>query len=76
MFILGKLVEWSMVLYGTSTHPYIRHEQPRSALLPSEDDTTEEYNGDLPNSLKAKRLNKENTIYEVYLTKFERNAFQ
>ncbi|XP_058630422.1 proprotein convertase subtilisin/kexin type 5 [Onychostoma macrolepis] len=41
----GKLVEWSLVLYGTSTHPYIRHEQPRSAQLLSEDDTTEEYNG-------------------------------
>uniref|UniRef100_A0A9J8AQS0 Proprotein convertase subtilisin/kexin type 5a n=1 Tax=Cyprinus carpio carpio TaxID=630221 RepID=A0A9J8AQS0_CYPCA len=41
----GKLVEWSLVLYGTSTHPYIRHEQPRSAPLLPEDDTTEEYNG-------------------------------
>ncbi|XP_016148018.1 proprotein convertase subtilisin/kexin type 5-like [Sinocyclocheilus grahami] len=42
---LGKLVECSLVLYGTSTHPYIRHEQPRSAQLLPEDDTTEEYNG-------------------------------
>lgn len=43
---LGKLIEWSLVLYGTSTHPYTRHEQPRSAQLLAEDDTTEEYNGD------------------------------
>jgi len=61
LFILGKLVEWSLVLYGTSTHPYIRHEQPRSAQLPSQDDTTEEYNGNLPNSFKAHRQN--NFIY-------------
>lgn len=40
---LGKLVECSLVLYGTSEHPYKRHEQPRSAEMSSDDDT-EEYN--------------------------------
>ncbi|XP_053474688.1 proprotein convertase subtilisin/kexin type 5 [Ictalurus furcatus] len=39
----GKLVECSLVLYGTSEHPYKRHEQPRSAEMSSDDDT-EEYN--------------------------------
>ncbi|TRY60694.1 hypothetical protein DNTS_017087, partial [Danionella cerebrum] len=41
----GKLLEWSLVLYGTSTHPYTRHEQPRSAPQASEDETPEEFNG-------------------------------
>lgn len=40
---LGKLVECGLVLYGTSEHPYKRHEQPRSAEM-SKDDDTEEYN--------------------------------
>lgn len=56
LFVLGKLVEWSLVLYGTSTHPYTRHEQPRSAQLPSEDEITEEYNGDLPDSLQDEQI--------------------
>ncbi|XP_062845264.1 proprotein convertase subtilisin/kexin type 5 [Trichomycterus rosablanca] len=40
----GKLVEWTLVLYGTSTHPYKRHEQPRSAVISSDEDNIEEYN--------------------------------
>ncbi|KAF5909462.1 proprotein convertase subtilisin/kexin type 5-like, partial [Clarias magur] len=39
----GKLEECSLVLYGTSEHPYKRHEQPRSAEMSSEDDA-DEYN--------------------------------
>ncbi|KAM3849768.1 proprotein convertase subtilisin/kexin type 5-like, partial [Diretmus argenteus] len=44
----GKLKEWSLVLYGTSVHPYsLRSEKPRSTdVLPSTDEEfTEEYNG-------------------------------
>ncbi|XP_053341402.1 proprotein convertase subtilisin/kexin type 5 [Clarias gariepinus] len=41
--VQGKLKECSLVLYGTSEHPYKRHKQPRSAEMSSEDDT-EEYN--------------------------------
>uniref|UniRef100_A0A665T8T6 Proprotein convertase subtilisin/kexin type 5b n=1 Tax=Echeneis naucrates TaxID=173247 RepID=A0A665T8T6_ECHNA len=44
----GKLKEWSLVLYGTSVHPYssLRNDKPRSTdtLMPA-DDETEEYNG-------------------------------
>lgn len=40
---LGKLIECSLVLHGTSEHPYERHEQPRSAEMSSDDDS-EEYN--------------------------------
>ncbi|XP_068615246.1 proprotein convertase subtilisin/kexin type 5-like, partial [Brachionichthys hirsutus] len=38
----GKLKEWSLVLYGTSVHPYssLRSDKPRST-----DEFTEEYNG-------------------------------
>lgn len=43
LWCLGNLVECSLVLYGTSEHPYKRHEQPRSAKM-SNDDDTEEYN--------------------------------
>ncbi|XP_064164994.1 proprotein convertase subtilisin/kexin type 5-like [Anguilla rostrata] len=41
----GKLKEWSLVFYGTSGFPYtsVRHQQPRSAELPAEDD--QEYSG-------------------------------
>ncbi|XP_059192974.1 proprotein convertase subtilisin/kexin type 5b isoform X1 [Centropristis striata] len=45
----GKLKEWSLVLYGTSVHPYssLRSDKPRSTdtLTPTEDEFTEEYNG-------------------------------
>lgn len=45
----GKLKEWSLVLYGTSVHPYssLRSEKPRSTdtLAPTEEEFTEEYNG-------------------------------
>ncbi|KAG9281847.1 proprotein convertase subtilisin/kexin type 5 [Astyanax mexicanus] len=40
----GKLMEWALVFYGTSSHPYQRHEQPRSAEMSPDDDNTEEYN--------------------------------
>ncbi|XP_076844464.1 proprotein convertase subtilisin/kexin type 5 isoform X2 [Brachyhypopomus gauderio] len=39
----GKLLEWTLLLYGTSGHPYERHEQPRSAEM-SSDYNSEEYN--------------------------------
>ncbi|XP_066514007.1 proprotein convertase subtilisin/kexin type 5 [Hoplias malabaricus] len=39
----GKLLEWALVLYGTSSHPYKRHEQPRSAEISTEDERAEEY---------------------------------
>ncbi|XP_036436898.1 proprotein convertase subtilisin/kexin type 5 [Colossoma macropomum] len=39
----GKLLEWALKLYGTSGHPYERHEQPRSAEMSTDDDNTEEY---------------------------------
>lgn len=40
---LGKLIECSLVLYGTFEHQ--RHEQPRSASAEtSSDDDAEEYN--------------------------------
>ncbi|KAG9354047.1 hypothetical protein JZ751_012171, partial [Albula glossodonta] len=41
----GKLIQWSLVLYGTSLHPYTSpHQQrPRSAELPTEED--KEYSG-------------------------------
>ncbi|KAK7933828.1 hypothetical protein WMY93_004724 [Mugilogobius chulae] len=41
----GKLKEWSLVLYGTSVHPYTRSDKPRSVELPTEEEFTEEYNG-------------------------------
>ncbi|XP_033474735.1 proprotein convertase subtilisin/kexin type 5b isoform X3 [Epinephelus fuscoguttatus] len=45
----GKLKEWSLVLYGTSVHPYssLRSDKPRSTdmLTPTEEEFTEEYNG-------------------------------
>ncbi|MBN3318924.1 PCSK5 convertase, partial [Atractosteus spatula] len=43
----GKLKEWSLVLYGTSVHPYsfLRHEKPRSADVDEEDCALEEYSG-------------------------------
>ncbi|XP_060894900.1 proprotein convertase subtilisin/kexin type 5b isoform X1 [Labrus mixtus] len=43
----GKLKEWSLVLYGTSVHPYLRSDKTRSTdiLTPTEEDFTEEYNG-------------------------------
>uniref|UniRef100_A0A3P8W2P8 Proprotein convertase subtilisin/kexin type 5b n=1 Tax=Cynoglossus semilaevis TaxID=244447 RepID=A0A3P8W2P8_CYNSE len=47
----GKLKEWSLVLYGTSVHPYtsLRNDKPRSTdtltLTPTEEEFTEEYNG-------------------------------
>lgn len=44
----GKLKEWSLVLYGTSVHPYIlRSEKPRSAeiMAHTNEEFTEEYNG-------------------------------
>ncbi|KAF7688537.1 hypothetical protein HF521_013344 [Silurus meridionalis] len=41
--IHGKLVECSLVLYGTSEHPYKRHEHSRSAEM-SNDEDTDEYN--------------------------------
>lgn len=41
----GKLKEWSLVLYGTSVHPYTSHnEKPRSPEDFTEE-FTEEYNG-------------------------------
>lgn len=45
---VGKLKEWSLVLYGTSVHPYIlRSEKPRSAeiMVHTNEEFTEEYNG-------------------------------
>lgn len=45
----GKLKEWSLVLYGTSMHPYsLRSDKPRSteSQTPSEEDVTEDYNGE------------------------------
>ncbi|KAM7391946.1 hypothetical protein PAMP_022592 [Pampus punctatissimus] len=44
----GKLKEWSLVLYGTSVHPYsLRSDKPRSTdmLTPTDEEFTEEYNG-------------------------------
>uniref|UniRef100_A0AAQ6AG67 P/Homo B domain-containing protein n=1 Tax=Amphiprion ocellaris TaxID=80972 RepID=A0AAQ6AG67_AMPOC len=42
----GKLKEWSLVLYGTSVHPYSSHiEKPRFADLSTDEEFTEEYNG-------------------------------
>uniref|UniRef100_A0A4W6GCM6 Proprotein convertase subtilisin/kexin type 5b n=1 Tax=Lates calcarifer TaxID=8187 RepID=A0A4W6GCM6_LATCA len=45
----GKLKEWSLVLYGTSVHPYsfLRNDKPRSTdmLTPTDEEFTEEYNG-------------------------------
>ncbi|KAA8592193.1 hypothetical protein FQN60_017648 [Etheostoma spectabile] len=45
----GKLKEWSLVLYGTSVHPYssLRSDKPRSTdmLTPTDEDFAEEYNG-------------------------------
>ncbi|XP_072564200.1 proprotein convertase subtilisin/kexin type 5b isoform X2 [Paramormyrops kingsleyae] len=43
----GKLKEWSLVLYGTSVHPYssLRYEKTRSAEPPTDYDLPEEYNG-------------------------------
>uniref|UniRef100_A0A8C8JQA3 P/Homo B domain-containing protein n=1 Tax=Oncorhynchus tshawytscha TaxID=74940 RepID=A0A8C8JQA3_ONCTS len=43
----GKLKEWSLVLYGTSVHPYssLRSDKPRSAEPPADEEFTEEYNG-------------------------------
>ncbi|KAG7223418.1 hypothetical protein INR49_015521 [Caranx melampygus] len=47
----GKLKEWSLVLYGTSVHPYssppLRNERTRSTdmLTPTDEEFTEEYNG-------------------------------
>uniref|UniRef100_A0A8C8IUC5 Proprotein convertase subtilisin/kexin type 5 n=1 Tax=Oncorhynchus tshawytscha TaxID=74940 RepID=A0A8C8IUC5_ONCTS len=43
----GKLKEWSLVLYGTSVHPYsaMRSDKPRSAEPPADEEFTEEYNG-------------------------------
>ncbi|KAJ8380876.1 hypothetical protein SKAU_G00016540 [Synaphobranchus kaupii] len=44
----GKLKEWSLVLYGTSVHPYsssLRYEKPRSAEPPTDDEFQEEYSG-------------------------------
>lgn len=40
----GKLKEWSLVLYGTSVHPYSRSDKPRSIDLQAPTDE-EEYNG-------------------------------
>ncbi|KAJ0067867.1 hypothetical protein NL108_011448, partial [Boleophthalmus pectinirostris] len=40
----GKLKEWSLVLYGTSVHPYTRSDKPRSVEQPTEEEFTEEYN--------------------------------
>ena len=48
----GKLKEWSLVLYGTSVHPYssLRSDKPRSTdmltLTPTEEEFPEEYNGE------------------------------
>ena len=44
----GKLKEWSLVLYGTSVHPYssMRSDKPRSAEPPADEEFTEEYNGE------------------------------
>ncbi|KAM9858750.1 proprotein convertase subtilisin/kexin type 5b [Aulostomus maculatus] len=45
----GKLKEWSLVLYGTSVHPYssLRSDKPRSTdmLTPTDEELPEEYNG-------------------------------
>lgn len=45
----GKLKEWSLVLYGTSVHPYSspHNEKPRSTDLVerTDEEFTEEYNG-------------------------------
>ncbi|XP_062855358.1 proprotein convertase subtilisin/kexin type 5b isoform X1 [Trichomycterus rosablanca] len=43
----GKLKEWSLVLYGTSVHPYAsRSDKPRSVVeSPVEDEYSEEYVG-------------------------------
>lgn len=44
----GKLKEWSLVLYGTSVHPYsLRSDKPRSTdmLTPTDEEFTEEYTG-------------------------------
>ncbi|XP_022613490.1 proprotein convertase subtilisin/kexin type 5 isoform X1 [Seriola dumerili] len=45
----GKLKEWSLVLYGTSVHPYssLRNDKPRSTdtQAPTDEEFTEEYIG-------------------------------
>ncbi|XP_061789194.1 proprotein convertase subtilisin/kexin type 5b isoform X2 [Nerophis lumbriciformis] len=43
----GKLKEWSLVLYGTSVHPYssLRSDKPRSTDMLTPIDEEEEYNG-------------------------------
>uniref|UniRef100_A0A4W5LEB2 Proprotein convertase subtilisin/kexin type 5b n=1 Tax=Hucho hucho TaxID=62062 RepID=A0A4W5LEB2_9TELE len=40
----GKLKEWSLVLYGTSVHPYssLRSDKPRSAEPPADEEFTED----------------------------------
>lgn len=45
--VTGKLKEWSLVLYGTSVHPYSsRSDKPRSVVeSPVEDEYSEEYVG-------------------------------
>uniref|UniRef100_A0A673CQX7 P/Homo B domain-containing protein n=1 Tax=Sphaeramia orbicularis TaxID=375764 RepID=A0A673CQX7_9TELE len=43
----GKLKEWSLVLYGTSVHPYssLRSDKPRSTDTLTHPDEEDEYNG-------------------------------
>ncbi len=50
-FIPGKLKEWSLILYGTSVHPYsFRSDKPRSLAEPQPDDEySEEYVGKYSN---------------------------
>lgn len=47
MIVPGKLKEWSLVLYGTSVHPYsFRSDKPRSLAEPQpEEEYSEEYVG-------------------------------
>lgn len=49
VFSSGKLKEWSLVLYGTSVHPYssLHIDKPRFDMLtPTDEEFTEEYNGE------------------------------
>lgn len=42
----GKLKEWSLVLYGTSVHPYSAQKiRFPDSLSPVEEEPIEEYNG-------------------------------
>lgn len=62
--LIGKLKEWSLVLYGTSVHPYSsRSDKPRSVVeTPVEDEYSEEYVGKL--TLVGANIRKVGRVFE------------